>query len=293
MQINNFTGIDSHQHFWEIGRFSYPWMSGVPELKRDFLPQDLKPNLESCGISKSIIVQALTSIEEPLWLLEIADQYDFIAGVVGWVDLEADDVEKTIQNLRSNSKLLGIRHLVHDEIDDDWILRPKVVRGLKILASLGLTYDLLLKPRHLKFIPELMSLVPDLKAVVDHISKPNISKQEIEPWQSDLAEVAKIDGMYCKFSGMVTEADFSKWSDLQNQSGLVDVIAHHLAPYAEIVKSLFGIDRLIWGSDWPVCTIAVPYEVGYSAALKSLGDLQKQEKYLLMAGNAMKFYQIH
>ncbi|MBS58329.1 MAG: amidohydrolase [Chloroflexi bacterium] len=292
MQANNFIGIDSHQHFWDIGKFSYPWMSGVPQLKRNFLPQDLKPHLDSCGISKSIIVQADTSVEETIWLLEIADNHDFIAGVVGWVDLESDDVEYVVEKLSSNSKLIGIRHLVHDEIENDWILRPKVIRGLKVLASVGLSYDLLVRPVHLKFIPELMELVPDLRAVVDHIAKPNIFKHEIESWESDLEEVAKIDGIYCKFSGMVTEADYSEWSSFQDQNELIDVISQQIAPYAGIVKKLFGIDRLIWGSDWPVCTIAVPYEVVYSAALKSLGNLNQQEKKLLLSGNAMSFYRL-
>ncbi len=292
MQANNFIGIDSHQHFWDIGKFSYPWMSGVPQLKRNFLPQDLKPHLDSCGISKSIIVQADTSVEETIWLLEIADNHDFIAGVVGWVDLESDDVEYVVEKLSSNSKLIGIRHLVHDEIENDWILRPKVIRGLKVLASVGLSYDLLVRPVHLKFIPELMELVPDLRAVVDHIAKPNIFKHEIESWESDLEEVAKIDGIYCKFSGMVTEADYSEWSSFQDQNELIDVISQQIAPYAGVVKKLFGIDRLIWGSDWPVCTIAVPYEVVYSAALKSLGNLNQQEKKLLLSGNAMSFYRL-
>ena len=292
MQANNFIGIDSHQHFWDIGKFSYPWMSGVPQLKRNFLPQDLKPHLDSCGINKSIIVQADTSVEETIWLLEIADNHDFIAGVVGWVDLESDDVEYVVEKLSSNSKLIGIRHLVHDEIENDWILRPKVIRGLKVLASVGLSYDLLVRPVHLKFIPELMELVPDLRAVVDHIAKPNIFKHEIESWESDLEEVAKIDGIYCKFSGMVTEADYSEWSSFQDQNELIDEISRHIAPYAQIVKKLFGIDRLIWGSDWPVCTLAVPYEVVYSAALKSLGNLNQQEKKLLLSGNAMSFYRL-
>ena len=292
MQANNFIGIDSHQHFWDIGKFSYPWMSGVPQLKRNFLPQDLKPHLDSCGISKSIIVQADTSVEETIWLLEIADNHDFIAGVVGWVDLESDDVEYVVEKLSSNSKLIGIRHLVHDEIENDWILRPKVIRGLKVLASVGLSYDLLVRPVHLKFIPELMELVPDLRAVVDHIAKPNIFKHEIESWESDLEEVAKIDGIYCKFSGMVTEADYSEWSSFQDQNELIDVISQQIAPYAGIVKKLFGIDRLIWGSDWPVCTLAVPYEVVYSAALKSLGNLNQQEKKSLLSGNAMNFYRL-
>ena len=290
MQANNFIGIDSHQHFWDIGKFSYPWMSGVPQLKRNFLPQDLKPHLDSCGISKSIIVQADTSVEETIWLLEIADNHDFIAGVVGWVDLESDDVEYVVEKLSSNSKLIGIRHLVHDEIENDWILRPKVIRGLKVLASVGLSYDLLVRPVHLKFIPELMELVPDLRAVVDHIAKPNIFKHEIESWESDLEEVAKIDGIYCKFSGMVTEADYSEWSSFQDQNELIGEISRQIAPYAQIVKKLFGIDRLIWGSDWPVCTLAVPYEVVYSAALKSLGNLNQQEKKSLLSGNAMNFY---
>ena len=292
MQANNFIGIDSHQHFRDIGKFSYPWMSGVPQLKRNFLPQDLKPHLDSCGINKSIIVQADTSVEETIWLLEIADNHDFIAGVVGWVDLESDDVEYVVEKLSSNSKLIGIRHLVHDEIENDWILRPKVIRGLKVLASVGLSYDLLVRPVHLKFIPELMELVPDLRAVVDHIAKPNIFKHEIESWESDLEEVAKIDGIYCKFSGMVTEADYSEWSSFQDQNELIDVISQQIAPYAGIVKKLFGIDRLIWGSDWPVCTLAVPYEVVYSAALKSLGNLNQQEKKLLLSGNAMSFYRL-
>ena len=271
--------IDSHHHFWEMSRFSYPWMDQVDRaLKKDYLPDDLIPLLSRNGIHHTVIVQAHQSVDETLWLLDLAAQNDFVAGVVGWVDLADSRVGETLDELMKHPHFKGVRHVWHDEPDDAWILQPAIIRGLNELAKRDIPFDFLTFPRHLKYIPQVCELVPDLRAVVDHISKPPIWSRKTEPWRNALKTVAEIPNMHCKLSGMVTEADHRAWC--------VD----DLKPYVDTVVELFGYERLLFGSDWPVCTLAASYDQVLNAALDSLGQISEPAKIAVLGANAERFY---
>jgi L-fuconolactonase len=271
--------VDSHHHFWDLSRFSYPWMPGGDSvLRRSYLPADLAPLLKQCGVDKTVIVQAHQSVEETKWLLEIARQAPFVAGVVGWVDLTDPAVGHTLDELQQDPHFKGVRHIWHDEPQDDWLARSSAVRGLKEVASRGLTYDFLVRPRHLKFVLPIMDRVPDLRAVIDHIAKPDILHREVEPWLSSLRRVASIPGMMCKVSGMVTEADHHGWTH------------EDLKPYIAHVLGMFGWDRLMYGSDWPVCLLAGTYPKVIEATRSGLASLRPHEKAAVFGGNAVRFY---
>ena len=273
--------VDSHHHFWDLGRLDYSWMPpGDRVLARNYLPSDLAPRLERSGVSATALVQATHSPEEAGFLLDLAESTDFVAGVVAWVDLTSPDVGETLDQLQRRPRLVGVRHQVHDEPDDAWLARSDVVRGLKELARRGLAYDLLLRPQHLKYVPPLVEQVPDLRLVVDHIAKPLIASGTMEPWATDLAAVAAIPGVYCKLSGMVTEADHSDWS--------VD----DLEPYVAHVVDQFGFDRLMWGSDWPVCLLAAGYDQVLRAAVEAVGPMSDEQRAGLMGRNAVEFYRL-
>ncbi|MCH7740310.1 MAG: amidohydrolase family protein [Chloroflexi bacterium] len=271
--------IDSHQHFWDLEKFDYSWMpSGESVLKKNHLPADLKPLMDDVGVDKTVVVQAVQSIEEARWLLDLADENDFVAGVVAWVDLQSPDLGRDLDELQARAKFCGIRHIWHDEPDDDWIVRPDVIRGLRELASRNIPYDLLPRPQHLRYIPQLLAEVPGLRTVIDHIAKPLIAEGVMEPWAAEMAEIASNPSVFCKFSGMVTEADHENWS--------VD----DLRPYAEQVVGMFGYDRLMFGSDWPVSTLASEYQRTFRAYNAALGDLSEADHANVFGGNAERFY---
>ncbi|MGW8179917.1 MAG: amidohydrolase family protein, partial [bacterium] len=259
--------IDSHQHFWQLSRFHYPWLAGAGEvLKRDFLPADLEPLLEAAGVNKTVLVQAHQSVEETIWLLDLAKQNEFIAGVVGWVDLNDCRVGDTLDRLCAEPYFKGVRHVWHDEPNEDWIMQPQVIRGLRELADREIPYDFLTFPSHLKYIPRVLEEVPQLRSVVDHISKPPIASGELEPWRQDLRLISSHPGVHCKVSGMVTEADHSKWK------------VQDLEPYVGAVVEIFGPERLMFGSDWPVCLLAASYGQVIDAAGKTLAGLSENHK---------------
>ena len=274
--------IDSHQHFWDIERLEYPWMPpGDNVLRRNYLPEDLAPLLKRALVSKTIVVQAQQTMAETEFLFEIADANDFVAGVVPWVDLTDPMVGKTLDKLGRNKKFVGVRHQVHDEPNDRWLLRPDVLRGLSELAERGIAYDLLLRPRHLEYVPRLADRVPDLRMVVDHIAKPLIAEGALAGWADEIADVAAIPTVYCKISGLVTEADHNNWkpSDLRQ--------------YVSHVIDVFGWDRIMWGSDWPVCLLAVPnYDEVKHATMEAIGDCTHEQWMKLMGRNAMDFYRL-
>ncbi len=273
--------VDSHHHLWEIGRFEYPWMPGPGHvLHRTFLPEDLKPWLDKNGVNKTVIVQADQSVEEARWLLAHAEKHKFVAGVVGWVDLRDPEVGLVLDELAQNPRFKGVRHVWHDEPNDDWILQPEVIRGLKEVAARGLTYDFLTFPRHLRHIPEVLERAPGLRTVVDHISKPPIKRGEMEPWRSDLRKVAEIPGVYCKLSGMVTEADLDNWT------------IEDLRPYGDAVIEMFGCGRLMYGSDWPVCTMAASYDRVFEAAHALLSGVSEDDRQAVFGENARQFYRL-
>ena len=273
--------VDSHQHFWDISRLDYSWMpEDESPLRRDFLPADLRPLIADAGVDRSVIVQAHQSMDETYWLLDLADETDFVAGVVAWVDLADPNVGATLDELTERRYFCGVRHPWHDEVDFAWVVRPDIVRGLRELAVRGIAFDLLSRPPHLPFIPQLLNEVPDLRTVVDHISKPLIAEGEIEPWSTDLARVAENPTVMCKVSGMVTEAVHESWT------------LEDLRPYVERVVEVFGYDRLMFGSDWPVCTQAAAYGQVVSAYREALGPLSDSDRDAVFGGNAARFYRL-
>jgi Predicted metal-dependent hydrolase of the TIM-barrel fold len=279
--VMNATIIDSHQHFWQVGRFDYPWMSAeVATLYRDFLPEALEPLLNDCGVRRTVLVQASNSLEETRWLLELADRHRFIAGVVGWVDLTSPQVEEQIVAFTTHPKFKGVRHLVESEPADGWLARPSVLGGLKVLAAHGVAYDLLVHTRHLKYVLTVAEHCPDLRLVVDHMAKPPIASGEIKEWARELKAVAQIPGIHCKLSGLVTEADHAAWKTAD------------LIPYAECALDWFGAERMMIGSDWPVCLLAATYERALEAYQELLAGLNDRERQRIFAGNAANFYRL-
>jgi len=271
--------IDAHQHFWDIHRFQYPWMPpGESPLRRNYVPQDLEPILKRNRFEGSVVVQANTIIEETLWLLELASEHEFVRGIVGWVDLTDPRVGATLDKFQRHAKFKGVRHLVHDEPDVNWLLRADVIAGLRELARREVPYDLLLRPQHLKIVPGVAEKVPGLRMVVDHIAKPPIATGRMDDWAEDMATVAKIPNVYCKLSGMITEADHRDWK------------AEHLRPYVAHVLKLFGPERLMFGSDWPVCTLAGSWKEVLAAFTQAIGPQPIDVREKLLGGTAEKFY---
>jgi L-fuconolactonase len=242
--------VDSHQHFWLYNSTDYCWIDDrMTLLKRNFLPEDLQPELAIAGFAGSVVVQARQSVEESRWLLQLAGQYNFIKGVVGWVDLcSENELRLQLDEFSKSEKFVGVRHVVHDEPEDNFMLRDDFLRGISLLKDYNLTYDLLLFPKHLPVAQILVSMFPEQKFVLDHISKPLIKNNVINPWKEDLFRLAENENIWCKLSGMVTEADWKKQKP------------EDLYPYMDIVFEAFGYDRIMIGSDWPVSRLAGEYK---------------------------------
>ena len=274
--------IDSHQHFWQVGRFDYPWMSSdLGVLYRDYLPHDLSPLLEQNGINQTVLVQASNSVAESRWLLELADANSFIAGVVGWVDLMSADVEAQLREFIGHPKFKGARHLVESEPNDDWLVQPAVLSGLKRLAAYGLSFDLLVHTRHLKYVPRVKESCSELALVIDHLAKPPIARNEIKEWSQALAPVAKSSNIYCKLSGLVTEANWNSWQ------------TEDLRPFVNCALELFGAERMMFGSDYPVCLLAASYDRVLGSFQEILKDLSDSEREKIFSANAAKFYRLN
>lgn len=274
--------IDSHQHFWQVGAFAYPWMnSDLGILYQDYLPAALKPILERNNVAGTVLVQASNSVEESRWLLRLADDNDFILGVVGWVDLTSMDVGRQLDELKAHPKFKGVRHLVESEPADDWLVQPEVLRGLKRLAAFDLTYDLLVHTRHLKYIPKLVDNCPDLKLVIDHMAKPPIAQGDFNEWAIELKSVAGYPDIHCKLSGLVTEARHASWQ------------TSDLRPYVDYALEQFGSKRLMFGSDHPVCLLAAPYERVLESFHELLEDQSQEDIACIFGGNAERFYRLY
>jgi L-fuconolactonase len=273
--------IDSHQHYWDVTRFEYPWMPpGNSILRRNYLPNDLAPALEQHRFDGTVVVQANVVIEETWWLLDLASEFETIRGVVGWVDLTDPNLGPVLDRCQKHPKFKGMRHLVHDEPDVRWLLREEVLAGLRELARRDIPYDLLLRPPHLPFLPELAGRVPGLPMVIDHIAKPPIASHAMEPWARDMEAAAQIPGMHCKLSGMITEADHDGWS------------AGDLRPYVQHVLKLFGPDRLMFGSDWPVCRLAGSWKQVLAAFTQACGAMPNAQREQILGETARKFYRL-
>jgi L-fuconolactonase len=256
--------IDAHHHFWDPGTADYSWMTDAFEpLRRPYGPFDLAPLLDAVGVTATIVVQARQELEETYSLLEMAATTPWVAGVVGWVDLTSADVAQTIARIREGehgSRLVGIRHLAHDEPDPEWLIRDDVLRGLSAVAEAGLVYDLLVRTRELPAATEVARRLPGLRFALDHLAKPAISTGQIEPWASAIGEIARLPNVTCKVSGLVTEAGWSSWH------------SDDLTPYIAHAVEVFGPDRLMWGSDWPVCTLAASYSEVFETAVGILSE---------------------
>ena len=273
--------LDSHQHFWELGRFDYPWMNpDVEVLYQDYLPPALEPILQRRGVEKTILVQASNSLDETRWLLRLADQHSFIGGVVGWVDLTSEYVAGQLDEFAAHPKFKGVRHLVESEPADDWLVQPAAMAGLRKLAERGLAYDLLVHTRHLKHVKTVAENCPELRLVLDHMVKPPIASGEIDEWAHELQDVASFPNVWCKLSGLVTEANWISWR------------AEDLKPYVNTALEYFGSRRIMFGSDWPVCLLAASYERVLDTAESLLAELSESDRNCIFSRNATEFYRI-
>ena len=273
--------IDAHQHFWDLGRFEYGWMPPGPSvLRQTFLPDRLARILTRIRFEGSVVVQANTLLAETHWLLDLASTNEFIRAVVGWVDLTDPRLGSALDELQKHPKFKGVRHPVHDEADDQWLMRTDVLAGLTEVARRGLPYDLLLRPRHLPLVPLIAEGVPDLRMAIDHIAKPLIAAQVREPWARDIEAASKLPQVFCKLSGMITEADPKSWT------------AEHLRPYVNHVMGIFGPDRLMFGSDWPVCMLAGTWKEALAAFTQCIGAQPIEVREKLLGETARRFYGI-
>ena len=273
--------IDAHQHFWRYDRRLYPWIgSDMQELRQDRLPGTLQALQEPLGIQGGVAIQARMDQSETQWLLDLADSYPSILGVVGWTDLCAESVAWDLAKLKERPKLKGIRHMLQDEGDDRFMLRPQFIRGLQTLAVAGLTYDLLIPARQMPMALELLPQVPQLRVVLDHVGKPNIKAAKLEPWRSQLIQLARLPNVYCKLSGLVTEADWVQWEPSA------------MAPYLDAAFEAFGPERLIYGSDWPVCTLAGALEQVHGLVDGYIRAHWVEHHAAIFGSNAARFYSL-
>jgi L-fuconolactonase len=277
--------IDAHHHLWDPHMRAYPWMTGpAAVLRRPYTVDDLRKETASAGVGRTVLVQTVSEVTETEEFLHVAaDSGGLIAGVVGWADLTATDLADTIARLRSGTgggQLVGIRHQVHDEADPRWLARPDVLHGLATLAGAGLAYDLLVRTRELPAALHAAEAVDTLTFVVDHAAKPDIAAGAVEPWATRLAALAALPHVVCKLSGLVTEATWDSWT--------VD----DLRPYVDWLLDLFGPERLLFGSDWPVCTLAASYAEVLHAARACLNGLSDPETAAVFGRTAARVYRL-
>ena len=275
--------IDSHQHFWQLDKpFNYQWLNApVNEaINRDFLPKHLAENMADTGVNHSVFVQTQHNIDETRWVFDLAEDNEFIVGIVGWVDLANEACESQVEELIENPLFVGVRHITQDEPDDNFIIRPDVLEGLQVLEKFNVPFDLLFYTKHLKHAANLAERMPGLPMVIDHLSKPQIKGGLIDEWRKDLRAASLYPNVYCKLSGMITEADWDKWT--------VD----DLRPYVETAIECFGPDRCMYGSDWPVCELAGSYKQVFEALNELVGQLSESERQSIFCDTARQFYRL-
>jgi len=273
--------IDAHQHFWIYSPQEYEWIDDSMKLiRRNFLPADLGPELARSGFHGSVAVQTRQTLEETRWLLELADANPTILGVVGWVDLCSPEVESQLKRFSKSSKLVGIRHIVQAEPDDRFLLRPDFVRGISQLEEFDLAYDILIYPRHLLVAAEFVEQFPRQRFVLDHLAKPHIKVGEIKTWASGIRRLAQFPNLFCKLSGLVTEADWQHWKPEQ------------ITPYLDVAFECFGPDRLMIGSDWPVCLVAGAYGRVTDIVKEWLRQFLSETREAVLGGNAQRFWKL-
>jgi L-fuconolactonase len=273
--------IDAHQHFWIYSPDDYSWIDdSMAALRHDFLPDDLKVELERSGFHGSVAVQARQTLEETRWLLELAESSPWILGIVGWVDLRSPDVRSQLKVLAQNPKLVGIRHIVQSEPDDRFLLHPDFLRGISALEEFDLAYDILIYTKHLPVAAEFVQRFPRQRFVLDHLAKPPIKSGHIDLWAQGIRRLAEFPNVFCKLSGLVTEADWQHWQPEQ------------IIPFLDVAFEAFGPDRLMIGSDWPVCLVATSYsrwvEVLQAYLLRQKPEFQES----VLGGNARRFWRL-
>jgi L-fuconolactonase len=272
--------IDSHQHFWQLDPGEYPWIRPEWPIHRDFGPDDLVPLLDAHGLDGSVLVQARQTALESDWLLGLAEQCPRIKGVVGWVDLLAPGVDQELERLAAHPHFVGVRHIAQDEPDERFLLRPEFLHGVSRLARHGLCYDVLVFERQLPAALEFVRHFPEQRFVLDHVAKPKIAAGEMSPWRERIEELGALPNVACKVSGLVTEANWEHWSTAD------------LLPYLDVVLEAFGPDRLMYGSDWPVCTLAGDYGRVYSLAETFAERLSPAERAGFFGGVAARWYEL-
>ncbi len=273
--------IDSHQHFWKYNPKKHAWINDdMAVIRRDFLPSDLESVFAENGVDGCVAVQADQTLAETDFLLELAHEHDFIKGVVGWADLRSKSVEHLLAKYASDNKLKGYRHIVQGEEDPNFLLRPDFLNGISKLEQYGAVYDILVFPHQLGATLEFVKKFPNQKFVIDHIAKPYIKDGFFDGWAVLMKEIAKQENVYCKLSGMITEADYHSWTPTQ------------LHPYMELVLEAFGPNRCMYGSDWPVCLVAGKYSEVKNLTTNFINTLSATEQQAIMGGNAVEFYDL-
>ena len=273
--------IDTHHHFWQYNTDDFGWINDeMKVIRRDFLPAHLHTEISQTGVDGVISVQARQCIEETEWLLKFARGNNFIKGITGWLPLIDSKVDQLINKYAYDKNLKGLRHVIHDEPDDQFILREDFNRGVSYLKRYNLVYEILIFEKHLPYTIQFVDNHPNQLFVLDHIAKPKIKDNIISPWKENIKELAKRENVFCKISGMVTEADFKSWTEEQ------------LKPYVDVVLEAFGPKRLMFGSDWPVCLVATEYKKWVELVKKFIGGLSDDEQKNILGRNAVEVYRI-
>jgi L-fuconolactonase len=281
--------VDAHQHFWKLSRNDYEWLTpDLASIYRDFMPDDLAPHLNRSGVDRTVAVQAATTDAETAFLLDLAQQTPFIAGVVGWTDLESPRAVERVESLAANRRLFGLRPMLQDLPDDEWLVRRSVAPAIAAMKAAQLRLDALVKPRHLPMLLRFLERHPDLRVVIDHGAKPAIASNAIDEWATQMREIGRRTNAFCKLSGLATEAG-ANWT------------AATLQPYVDVLLDAFGPRRLMWGSDWPVLHLAyeagrdgaaTPYDSWRDTATSLVARLSSHERELIFGGTAARFYGI-
>ena len=273
--------IDSHQHFWNYEPEKHSWIDDeMSVIRRDFLSDDLQKVFAENGVDACVAVQADQTTEETNFLISIAENNNFVKGVVGWVDFRSESIEQDLLKYKKYDVVKGFRHVVQGEQDHNFMLRPEFLRGIELLGKYDLCYDILIFPHQLGATLELVKKFPNQKFVIDHIAKPYIKDGFFEGWAVMMREIAKHQNVYCKISGMITEADYKTWTPEQ------------VHPYMKLVLESFGASRVMYGSDWPVCLVAGNYSMVKSLVTDFISDLSQEQQNAIMGGNAAKFYNL-
>ncbi len=273
--------IDAHQHFWIYSPAEYDWIDdSMFALRHNFLPEDLKPELDKNNFQGSVTVQTRQTLEETRWLLELAESSPSILGVVGWADLRSPDIRSQLKSLARNSKLVGIRHIVQSEPDDRFLMRPDFLRGIAVLEEYDLAYDILIYSKHLPIAAEFVEQFPRQRFVLDHLAKPPIKSGSIDSWAHGIRRLAEFPNVCCKLSGLVTEADWQHWKP------------EHIVPYLNVALEAFGPDRLMMGSDWPVCLVAASYTRTVDVVKTYLLGKDPRHREAVLGGNAQRFWRL-